>query len=138
VALLSADLVEPYLSFVGVNDLALLSDVLPSMELPSPEMNSVKVPHSLTDVTVECTIGGALEIDETLLHYGNWNDLRGLALCPSHQEICHPVFLRVFCYHKCLALATFQNLVSLRHLPALLVTRHWDRYSRQLSTCRNL
>jgi hypothetical protein len=86
VALLSADLVEPYLSFVGVNDLALSSDVLPLTEMPCRGMNSVKVPASLTEVTVEWTVGGALEIDETSLFYGNWNSVAGVGCLSQPQS----------------------------------------------------
>jgi hypothetical protein len=75
VALLSADLVEPYLLFVGVNDLALSTDVLPLTERSCKRMSAVEVPQSLTEVSVEWTVGGALEIDETSLYYGNWKDV---------------------------------------------------------------
>jgi hypothetical protein len=50
-------------------------------------MRAVKVPESLTEVAVEWTVGGALEIDETSLYYGNWNgvaDVGCLSQPPSN------------------------------------------------------
>jgi hypothetical protein len=78
VALVSADLVEPYLLFVGVNDLALPTDILPLTERLCRRMHAVNVPQSLAEVTIEWTVGGALEIDETSLYYGNWNEVAGV------------------------------------------------------------
>ena len=74
-SLLAADLVEPYLSFVGVNNVALTTDILPRARRNCQRTNAFKVPQDLSQVTVEWTVGGALEIDETGLYYGNWNSI---------------------------------------------------------------
>ena len=79
VALLAADVVEPYLIITGVNDLVLATDILPLTGRNCRRMNAVKVPQTLDEVTVEWTVGGALEIDDTQLYYGNWNDVFGVA-----------------------------------------------------------
>ena len=75
VSLLAADLVEPYLSFVGVNNVALTQSILPLTGLNCMQMNAMRVPQTLTQVTVEWTVGCALEIDETGLYFGKWNDV---------------------------------------------------------------
>jgi hypothetical protein len=67
-ALLSADLVEPYLSIVAVNDLALSDDVVPLAERKcGTAAQRVMVPKNVDQITLEWTVGGALEIDETVL-----------------------------------------------------------------------
>jgi hypothetical protein len=38
-------------------------------------MNAMNVPTEMPQVTVEWTVGGALEIDETTLYYGKWKDV---------------------------------------------------------------
>jgi len=74
-SLLSADLVEPYLSFVGVDSVALATDILPLTGRNCARVNAVRVPQTRSQVTVEWTVGGALEIDETELYYGSWSDV---------------------------------------------------------------
>jgi len=74
-SLLSADLVQPYLYFVGVNDFAPLLNIVPLAETTCKRMNSIRIPQTLNEVVVEWTVGGALEIDETAIYYGNWSDV---------------------------------------------------------------
>jgi hypothetical protein len=67
-ALLSADLVEPYVSIVAVNDLALSDDIVPLVERNcGTAAKRVMVPKNVDQITIEWTVGGALEIDETVL-----------------------------------------------------------------------
>lgn len=67
-ALLSADVVEPYVSVVAVNDLALSDDVVPLMERNcDTAAKKVLIPRNVNQVSVEWSVGGALDIDETKL-----------------------------------------------------------------------
>ena len=78
-ALLAADLVEPYVSITAVNDLELSDDVIPLSPrndyTTCQRAKGVMVPLNADSVTVEWTVGGALSIDETSLVYGKWSDL---------------------------------------------------------------
>jgi hypothetical protein len=67
-SLLSAELVEPYVVIVAVNDLALSDDLVPLVERNCKTASKqVMIPKNVEQVTVEWTVGGALEIDETVL-----------------------------------------------------------------------
>lgn len=67
-SLLSAELVEPYVAIVAVNDLALSDDLVPLVERNCKTASKqVMIPKNVDQVTVEWTVGGALEIDETVL-----------------------------------------------------------------------
>jgi hypothetical protein len=78
-ALLAADLVEPYVSIISVNDLAVSDDILPLTprddRTTCQRTKGVMVPMNVKEVIVEWTVGGALEIDETSLVYGRWSDV---------------------------------------------------------------
>ena len=75
VALAATDLVEPYVSFVRVENVSLETDMLPLTERNCPRVQAVQVPQTLSQVTVQWTVGGALEIDDTSLWYGNWSSV---------------------------------------------------------------
>jgi hypothetical protein len=65
-SLLSAELVEPYVSVVAVNDLALSDDIVPLVERNcATATKRVMIPRNVQQVTVEWTVGGSLAIDET-------------------------------------------------------------------------
>lgn len=67
-ALLSADLVEPYVSIVAVNNLALSDDIVPLIERNCTTASKrVMIPQNIDRITVEWTVGGSLDIDETTL-----------------------------------------------------------------------
>ncbi len=67
-SLLSADLVEPYVSIVAVNDLALSDDIVPLVERNCTTASKrVMIPQNMDRITVEWTVGGSLDIDETAL-----------------------------------------------------------------------
>jgi hypothetical protein len=67
-SLLSAELVEPYVAIVAVNDLALSDDLIPLVERNCKTASKqVMIPKNVDQVTVEWSVGGALEIDETVL-----------------------------------------------------------------------
>jgi hypothetical protein len=69
-SLLSADLVEPYVSIVAVNDLALSDDIVPLVQRNCGTASKrVMIPKSVDQVTIEWSVGGALDIDETVLWF---------------------------------------------------------------------
>lgn len=79
-ALLAAEMVEPYLSIVSVNDLTLSDDIVPlatNVEdyTTCQRTKGVMISQNADTVHIEWTVGGALEIDETSLLYGKWSDV---------------------------------------------------------------
>ena len=67
-ALVSADLVEPYVSIFGINSVSISEDVVPLTRNPEnicDKSRIVAVPHSLETVIVEWTVGGGLDIGNT-------------------------------------------------------------------------
>ncbi|GAX14250.1 hypothetical protein FisN_1Hh444 [Fistulifera solaris] len=78
-ALLSLELVQPYLSIASVNGYSFIDDVVP--QYPQKDSYSCKVTKALnvssalTELTIQWTVGGALDIDDTQLWYGKWDDL---------------------------------------------------------------
>jgi hypothetical protein len=78
-ALLAAELVEPYVSIFKVNQLTLSDDIVPLSE-PS-ERNCKKNKLVMTaknakEVLIEWTVGGAMTIDNTELWYAKWDDIK--------------------------------------------------------------
>ena len=77
-SLLACDVVQPYVSIVGVNYLSLSDDVVP---LAKPqgrscqETKTVMVPGNKKDVLVRWTVGGSFTIDSTTLYYAKWNEV---------------------------------------------------------------
>ena len=91
-ALLAAELVEPYVSIATVHGLALRDDIIPLRE-PNDNPRScqntrgVRVPSSTTTITVEWRVGGALTIDNTQLWYAKWKDIPARLLhCQSQPH----------------------------------------------------
>jgi hypothetical protein len=77
-ALLAADLVEPYLSIVGVNELTMSDDIVPLARregLSCQWTNLVSIPANSGKVTLQWTVGGALQIDATQILYAKWSDI---------------------------------------------------------------
>lgn len=95
-ALLAADLVQPYVSFVGVNDLTLSDDIVPLVRQPfaqqnerrsCQETNTVMIPATSSKFTVEWNVGGALQVDVTQAWVAKWNDVPEDALDCSTWDI---------------------------------------------------
>lgn len=77
-ALSAADMVEPYVSVVGVNKLALTDDIVPmTKHEPNSCMDTkaVMVAQNADKVDIEWTVGGAMTIDNTELWYAKWDDV---------------------------------------------------------------
>ena len=79
VALLAADQVEPYVSIIGVNGRPLSDDVVPAQDRNSrvacQGAKKITVPIGTQELVVQLTVGGAMTIDETSVHYGRWQDV---------------------------------------------------------------
>jgi hypothetical protein len=70
-ALLAAELVEPYVRIGTVNELDLSEDTVPLAARDSCQ--AVAVPHNSRKVVLRWTVGGALAVDETALFYAKWD-----------------------------------------------------------------
>lgn len=83
-ALVSADLVEPYVSIFGINSLAISEDVVPSTFRDGTICDTsriVAIPATLETVIVEWTVGGGLNISETELWVARVEDIPGRSVC---------------------------------------------------------
>lgn len=77
-ALLSAELVEPYVSIVAVNKLALADDIVPlTTRDPKSCMDTkaVMIAKNAQEMYIEWTIGGAMTVDLTELWVAKWDDV---------------------------------------------------------------
>jgi len=81
-ALLSLELVEPYVSIGAVNELELSDDVAMGCQV------TAAVPYNNTNNTMEIqwTVGGALTVDNTVLWYAKLDDIpEGMLNCSQHE-----------------------------------------------------
>ena len=80
-ALLSAELVEPWLSIRRVNGVPLLDDTIPLMDRSGrsscQNFKEIAVPCFST-VVIEWSVGGSLHINESKLWYARWSDVPDL------------------------------------------------------------
>ena len=77
-ALLAAELVQPYVSIKKVNELTLSDDVVPLVDHSSDSCRkdkAVRVPHNSRKVVMGWTVGGSLEVNTTQLWYAKWSDI---------------------------------------------------------------
>jgi hypothetical protein len=77
-ALLAAELVEPYVAIVAVNKLALADDIVPlTTRDPKSCMDTkaVMIAKNAQEVYIEWTIGGAMTVDLTELWFAKWDDV---------------------------------------------------------------
>jgi hypothetical protein len=84
-ALVSADLVEPYVSIFGINSVSISEDVVPLTRNSGnicDKSRIVAVPHSLKTVIVEWTVGGGLDIGNTDLWVIREKDI------PDDSSVC--------------------------------------------------
>ena len=81
-ALLSAELVQPWLSIRRVNELPLTDDIIPlgdrTGRASCQEFKLVSVPGHSRRVVIEWTVGGSLRIDNSKLWYAKWSDVPDL------------------------------------------------------------
>jgi len=78
-ALLSAELVEPYVSIKTINGLELMDDIVPLADHAEARScqntRGVLIAPNTETAMVEWTVGGALQIDDTQLWYAKWSDV---------------------------------------------------------------
>ena len=77
-ALLAVDLVEPWVSIISVNNVALSDDVVPLTDRSGRACQSTKavmVPQNSRNVVIEWTVGGAIAIDHSELWFAKWDDI---------------------------------------------------------------
>ena len=80
-ALLSAELVEPWLAIREVNELHLSDDIIPLMNRTGrscQRFKLVSVPGHSRRVVIEWSVGGSLHINESKLWYARWSDVPNL------------------------------------------------------------
>jgi len=81
------ELVEPYLSIVGVNDMALVGDFAPLKDRSCESLPTIAVALNADQVTIHWTVGGSIEIDETRVWIANTNDVEDFLNCKNKVEI---------------------------------------------------
>jgi len=76
-ALLSAELVEPYVSVVAVNELVLADDLPPrrSREGRTCQKQSILIAKDATDIEIQFSVGGAMTVDDVSLWWAKWDDI---------------------------------------------------------------
>lgn len=83
-ALLAAEMVQPYVTVVTVNKLLLSDDIVPMTKRESDsckDNNAVMVAKNARIVDVEWTVGGSMTVDKTELWYAKWDDVGGSVDC---------------------------------------------------------
>jgi hypothetical protein len=83
--LVATDLVQPYVSIFGINNIAISDDIIPSSYHQPGNMcdttRNVAVPGALSTVIVEWTVGGGLDISQTDLLVAKVDDLPDASTC---------------------------------------------------------
>jgi hypothetical protein len=79
-SLFAIDLVEPYVGLTAVNDTALSEDVIPLQQRSSQSCRmeravSVSPTSNLSSIKMDWKVGGALQVDETVLWYAKWDNI---------------------------------------------------------------
>ena len=77
-ALMSLELVEPYVQVTQINDMRLEDDIVPLMERSGRTCQTnrvVSVPLKSNRASVNWVVGGSLEISNVQLWYGKWGDV---------------------------------------------------------------
>ena len=77
-SLLAAEMVEPYVSIVGVNDILLSDDIVPLSGRGGrscQKSKAVMVANNAEEVEFQWSVGGSMTIDETQIWYAKWDDI---------------------------------------------------------------
>lgn len=89
-ALLAAELVEPYVSVKTVGGMVLRDDIIPLTQYDTNTdgcpVGQVVLSRDASTVTVEWKVGGALTIDNTEIWYGKWSDAANAIDCWSQPS----------------------------------------------------
>ena len=92
-AIMAAELVEPYLAIQSVNELDLSDDIVPSQKIGDSSCRYsgiVSVQAKSRKITLRWVVGGSITVDETKVWYGSWSELGYGHKCfqqPSMDEI---------------------------------------------------
>jgi hypothetical protein len=91
-ALLSVELVEPYVIIQTVNGMDLSDDIVPSVvrggSTPCRTTKAVAVPHDSNTVTIQWIVGGALLVDKTTLFYTKWDkNIEAIIDCEEQPDL---------------------------------------------------
>ena len=75
-ALLAAELVQPWLSIRNVNEIEMTDDIIPMIETAGcQDYKLVSVPQNSRKAVIEWIVGGSLNIDDTKVWYAKWSDV---------------------------------------------------------------
>ena len=74
-SLLSSDIVQPYVSIIGVNNVAFSDDAVPSIVRTCDTISIIVVPMDQLEVAVHWTVRGALTINDTQVWAAYASDL---------------------------------------------------------------
>jgi hypothetical protein len=93
-ALLAAELVQPFVVIQTVNGIKMTDDVVPSTVRDDPTTKPCKatkrmaVPHDSETATVQWIVGGALQVDESTLFYVKWNaNIEAILGCEQQPDV---------------------------------------------------
>ena len=78
IALMAIELVEPYVSILGADGIALEDDIVPSKERSNRQCMKDKamlIPSNKKKIEIEWTVGGGFTVDETRIIHGRWEDM---------------------------------------------------------------
>jgi hypothetical protein len=88
-ALMAIELVQPYVSFWGVNKVPLQNDVVPSMRRKGQNLIDSKImliPPGQKFTTIAWTVGGGITVDNTKLVYGKLDDNTQIVIDPEDKD----------------------------------------------------
>lgn len=86
---MAIELVQPYVSFWGVNKVPLQNDVVPSMRRKGQNLIDSKImliPPGQKLTTIAWTVGGGITVDNTKLVYGKLDDNTQIVIDPEDKD----------------------------------------------------
>lgn len=78
IALMAIELVQPYVSILGANGVALEDDIVPSKDRSNRscmQNKAMLIPSNKKEIEIEWTVGGGFTVDETRIIHGRWEDM---------------------------------------------------------------
>jgi hypothetical protein len=94
-ALMAIELVQPYVSFWGVNNVPLQNDIVPNLRRTSQNLIDSKImmiPPGQKLTTIAWTAGGGITVDKTELVYGKLDDNSQIVIDPEEKDFDLRVF----------------------------------------------
>jgi hypothetical protein len=99
IALVSADLVQPYASIIGVNEIAIADDIVPSTPRADnlcDTSRALAVSSKSGSAFVEWTVGGSLNINQTDLWVARSSDFHDYSACGLTFDENNEEFSQIF------------------------------------------